>query len=154
MQHHAGGLSILEILISVAIIGVLASTATLSFRGVLAGSRTAQAAERIAADIQQIQTTAVREQKSYKLLFNLSQCSYAAAGVQSALAGNTPLATSLAEFGFGAGDMVITPASCGSSGMVFDAYGQLTQEVTITLKQANRQAVVLIRTTGEVVVQK
>jgi type II secretion system protein H len=75
------GVTLVELIIVLCIIGILTAAATLRFRGSVDYSRLDCAAQQVAADLRLVQEQARRDQQSRSLIFNVVSLTYQAAGV-------------------------------------------------------------------------
>ena len=151
MQLHREmyGLSLVELLVAVAVAGILGSTALLQYRRMLADWRLAAAARQVVLDLQVARMRAIAENTGHRLRFSVDAPEYAReresdAGRYEALG----MARSLPE------GVAVAACTARGAAVTFRPRGQPTTYGTITLRgESGRQTLVVVDAAGRARIQ-
>lgn len=147
-ERSGAGLTMVEMVISLAIISIMASVAVWAFRNVIDQSRLQEAADRMVADLRLVREQARREQRDYTVQLQPGGRSYDAEGVVrpgevsdiSVCLADSPYRISVMNF-------QRTDAEAGSD-ITFDARGRSDAAGYIVLGEGGKQVRIRITVEG------
>jgi type II secretory pathway pseudopilin PulG len=142
-----GGISMVELVMALSIIAVLASTATLSFRGSIAQAELQQAADRLIADLRLVRDQAKSDQQSYSLKINTVTLRYQAVGVMR-LKSPQDISENLAAPPYRLTS--ITLLLDGNDTITFDARGNASPVGEVILRRGSKQKTIKIHASGQI----
>ena len=137
-----------ELVIVTAIVGVMASIASLHFYSSIEYHRLQSAADRLSSDLQLVRSQALKNQQPSSLDITTATCSYIAAGVPDMASPADDIAVCLANQPYDVNTMTILPADEPS--IVFDATGMPNGPHSITLQQGDKTIVINVDEKGSV----
>ena len=150
------GLSFIEILVSVMVIGILAAVASPIYSTSLLKYRAEVTAQRIQQDIMQTQRVARQTNSTRSIAFDFSDHSYVISGVQSLDRVSQPYRVSLSlppyQIRFSSLATAALPATpLPSVAIAFDRFGMADQGIVVTVGEGSIQKQVHVApTTGRV----
>ena len=144
------GFSLVELVMALAIIGILASVAALNLRSSVAHSRLQKAVSRLSSDLILVRDQAMRDQQDRSIVFNHEQRTYQAVGVRS-LRGRSDIDVSLASPEYSVSALAVD--AVGNT-ITFDFGGRCAADATITLESGPQQRSILVTTGGQVIAQE
>lgn len=136
------GLTLIDVVITVLIIGILAAVATPRFTDSLHRMRADSAAKRIKADLGRVRQHAVSSSASLTVQFTPGSDSYSIAGLDDLNHPGQPYAVDLAGYPYRAA--LVSAAFGGDNAVEFNRYGQPDSGDTITVQSGNMQQTVTI----------
>jgi len=148
-QTFNTGLSLVELVLVVCIIGIFAAVATIPFSRATTEAQLINAADRLVTDLTMVRDQALREQKPYSLIFHPVNLSYRATGVTDTNNANdifvnliTDDRYQLASIEFDLDD--------SSKTITFNKLGFPTTEGDITLIKGSREITIKIKENGKI----
>jgi len=140
-------MSMVEIVICVAIIGVMTSVAGLAFRSAIEGSRVQQAADRFVADLRRARSCALQAQQPCTFQFDPANCSYSVTDLAEA----SNISSSLADSPYHLSAVAVQlNGAPPNAAVTFDAYGNADPAGLITLRCASRTVTISITAGGSI----
>jgi len=141
------GISLIELVIAVSIVGILASLAAVRFNSSTEYAQLQHAADTLLTDLRLVRDQARTDQQSYTFLIDPVSCSYQAPGV-SALKGPTDITVDLRRASFKISSLVCNLG--GDNFVQFNAEGVPDQQGNIVLRRGSKQAVIEITKRGSI----
>ena len=141
------GVTLLELIIALMIIGIMAAVATLAFNSSHQHAKLQQAADRLTADLRLVANQARQDQQAYELVVDTANCTYQAVGVKS-LTGKSDIVVDLGAPPYGISS--ITMNFDGESRVSFDSSGYVSPCGNIILTTGDTQIVIDINEVGNV----
>ncbi len=145
--HDTQGVTLVELIIALTIIGIMAAVATLSFNSSHQQAKLQQAADRLTADLRLVANQARQDQQAYELVVDTANCSYQAIGVKS-LTGKSDINVDLGAPPYGISSLTMNFG--GETKVNFDNKGDVSPSGTIVLTLGDKQMVININDMGNV----
>tara|TARA_R110002072_G_scaffold243821_2_gene403084 strand:+ start:61587 stop:62066 length:480 start_codon:yes stop_codon:yes gene_type:complete len=146
------GLSLIDLTITVLIMGVVAATASPKFAALLTSYTAESTARRVAADLNYAASAAAQTSQSVTVTFDVSGNSYSVTGVDSPDHPGSAWVVSLANGGRNA--ELVSVNFAASQAVTFNAYGRPNNPGSIVLSSGSDTATVVVdAATGRAIVQ-
>ena len=146
-KPSAAGITLFELIIVLAIIGIMAAVATQAFNNSHQQAKLQQAADRLTADLRLTANQARQRQQTIDLVVNTAACSYQATGVKS-LTGKDDINVDLGEPPYEISS--ITMNFGGDTKVSFDRQGHVATTGNIVLTMRNKQIVIDVSEVGKI----
>jgi prepilin-type N-terminal cleavage/methylation domain-containing protein len=143
------GFTLMETVLSMAIIGILGAVAVFSFSNVNKAAEFDNACEQLVTDLELARQQAIKEQKPFTVEFTISSCSYQATGVEN-LNGTADITTDLMGPAFGVTGMDVNLENVADPTITFDEKGNVTNFGQIYLYQDSRTIIVSVNSRGQI----
>ncbi|MCP4708426.1 MAG: hypothetical protein GY869_07370 [Planctomycetes bacterium] len=158
MQHNKNnsaytGMSLVELILAVCIIGIFAAVATIPFSRASTDAQLTNAADRLVNDLILVRDQARREQKPFSLVFNQINLSYKATGVLD-INNADEISVNLIDDDRYKLTSIDTNIDDSSKTITFNKAGYPTVEGEITLTKGAREIIVKILSNGKIVPTK
>jgi len=143
---RSGGLTLVEVVLALVILGILMAVAMVAFRNGVQGALLQRAADRLVADLHLVHSQALRDRADREIIFDVASRSYSSTTVRDPDTGQL-LSVSLA--GFRISSMSVTGLTADHT-VTFDALGDATPAVTIVLHSGSRAVTVTVSEEGAI----
>jgi Tfp pilus assembly protein FimT len=147
-SNPRSALTLIDMVVTVLLTGILAATAVPRFAAALQRQRVSSAAQRICADIRWLRNTAIASSTSKRIDITIAQSSYTLIGVASPDKAGADYSLQLADGTYAT--TVVSANLGGDATLTFDLHGQPDSGGTIVIRCGGALSIITVNaSTGE-----